>query len=170
MIRKLPVGVFSCWNALFFLSFIFISFLYSGCVEDTVDDGLFIEDNGSLPGFIAEDVSIPFDPLESADASNNEESPTDPYDNPVEGDDPPEDSPWTENEGDKEDATGCPGGFLCPCEESTDCLEGYCVPSPQGTVCTQACLDDCPEGWACEALLGEGPDIVFICMPSFPQQ
>ncbi len=66
------------------------------------------------------------------------------------------------------DAGPQPGGFGYPCESSQDCQTDWCVPDPTGqTVCSKYCsADDCPDGWDCRAVVGVGPDQVFICVPS----
>ena len=145
----------------------FIHFLLVGCIDVASDEGLGSDFNGNIPGAFSEDAGPAWTPPAAVDAQGGVES------NPVPGDD----DPSTEKEEiidetdpkPEPDPYACPGGFLCPCEGNADCLSGYCVPSPEGLVCNQPCLDECPNGWTCEALLGEGPDIVFFCMPSFPQ-
>ena len=60
-----------------------------------------------------------------------------------------------------------PGGFGTPCTYNGDCLSGYCLLAGEDKVCTDICLEECPEGWTCTQDAGAGPDMVFICVPSF---
>jgi len=66
-----------------------------------------------------------------------------------------------------EDSDPVAGGFCAPCEEDADCDSGYCVWSANGNVCTVECEYNCPLGWSCDAIAGEWPNFVSICVPGF---
>jgi len=84
-----------------------------------------------------------------------------------------EDTPsWDlETVDDTEPQPGCEPGegcFLDPCSENDECLSGWCVEHMGEMVCTQTCQEECPDGWACVQVGASEPDVVFICVSSFP--
>ena len=80
------------------------------------------------------------------------------------------DTPFLEDDAsDVEEEPACDDaeGFLCPCEDSTDCQSGFCVEGPDGNICSTPCVEECPDGFQCKFLSGTGPDVVYLCIPSF---
>ncbi len=67
------------------------------------------------------------------------------------------------------DAGPTPGGFGWPCDDNGQCASGFCVESYDGRVCTQTCSGDCPSGFSCRQDLASFPDIVYVCVPTWPR-
>ena len=60
------------------------------------------------------------------------------------------------------------GCFLDECSQNSECQSGWCVEHMGQKVCTQSCQEECPEGWTCSQVGASDPDVVFICVPNFP--
>jgi hypothetical protein len=60
------------------------------------------------------------------------------------------------------------GCFLDPCSDNSQCQSGWCVEHLGQKVCTQTCQEECPAGWTCQQVGADGPDVMFICIPNFP--
>jgi len=61
-----------------------------------------------------------------------------------------------------------PGGFGWGCVDNADCTSNYCIEGYDRKVCTRTCEGTCAEGWSCRQDLAQFPDVVFICVPSYP--
>ncbi|TNF28658.1 MAG: hypothetical protein EP329_17510 [Deltaproteobacteria bacterium] len=61
-----------------------------------------------------------------------------------------------------------PPGLVNPCFENSDCQSGYCIEGYDERVCTRTCEGSCDEGWSCRQDLAAFPDVIFICVPSYP--
>jgi len=66
------------------------------------------------------------------------------------------------------DTSITPGAFGYPCDSNDDCNSGYCLDAYAGKVCSTTCTDGCVDGWSCRQDLTVFPDIVYVCVPSFP--
>ena len=66
------------------------------------------------------------------------------------------------------DGAPSPGETGAPCLSNENCFSGYCVESTQGYVCSALCGsgEQCPDGWGCRAVVNNGVDVVFICLPN----
>jgi hypothetical protein len=60
------------------------------------------------------------------------------------------------------------GCFLDECSENSECQSGWCVEHMGQKVCTESCQEECPEGWTCSQVGASDPDVVFICVPNYP--
>lgn len=73
------------------------------------------------------------------------------------------DGTLVEQDGADIDALGKLGDL---CGENIDCESGLCVEDYWGDVCTNTCITECPKGWACKQVIGQGPDVFFVCVPN----
>ncbi|PKN56670.1 MAG: hypothetical protein CVU56_14940 [Deltaproteobacteria bacterium HGW-Deltaproteobacteria-14] len=62
-----------------------------------------------------------------------------------------------------------PGEFGWPCSDNGQCDSGYCIEGYDGRVCSHTCEGGaCEAGWSCRQDLAQFPDVVYVCVPSFP--
>ena len=143
-----------------FVVLISIAFLFTSCVGEVTTFGAIDTVVGDLGDTENDATPISFGERKGPDGliSGGGKSPTD-------GTTSEEDA----SDADEEEELVCDGvgGFLCPCEESTDCQSGLCVDGPEGGICTEPCVDQCPDGFQCKLLSGSGPDVIYLCIPSF---
>jgi len=66
------------------------------------------------------------------------------------------------------DGGPAPGTFGWPCHDNADCESDYCLEGYDGRVCSRSCETRCDDGWSCRQDLAKFPDIIFVCVPSFP--
>lgn len=83
-----------------------------------------------------------------------------------------DDSTAADVTGDANDTTDTnvpePGTFGAACEGNGDCRSGYCLEGYGTRVCSDVCDGSCADGWSCRQDITVFPDVVFICVPSFP--
>jgi len=61
-----------------------------------------------------------------------------------------------------------PGAFGWPCVANGECNSGYCLEAYGQRVCSDVCDGACVDGWSCRQDITVFPDVVFVCVPSFP--
>ena len=110
-------------------------------------------------------TSLPDAPDDSdADALVSPDAPDPDADATPDPDAPPADTA----DGAPGDTGPAPGAFGWPCDDNADCASDYCLEGYAGRVCSRTCDATCDDGWSCRQDLAKFPDVVFVCVPTFP--
>jgi len=153
----------STFKSLFLISL--ASLTLAGCPDpttstDTGDGGIDVNVDTLTDGVTGDAV---VDAQADADADDDAAAPD------VTGDTPAGDAPGADAAVDV--PTGPePGEFGWPCTENNECDSGYCIEGYAGKQCSEVCSGSaCPSGFTCEQDLSAFPDVIFVCVPSFPR-